>query len=362
MIEVKNLTKVYGDHTVVNHLNFTIEPGKIYGFLGPNGAGKSTTMNMITGCLAPTAGQVLIDGHDILEDAIAAKRKIGYLPEIPPVYPDMTPEEYLRFVAEAKGIRAADVTEEVYDVMEKTDILDMRHRLIKNLSKGYRQRVGIAQAMLGNPQLIILDEPTVGLDPRQITEIRDLILRLGKTRTIILSSHILAEVSAVCDQVMIINRGNLVASDTLENIRRDNSPQNRIHLTVRANAKAIEDILKTVVQVLSYEIVPNADEPNLYDVFVEVLEGIDIREKLFFAFADKRYAVRRLAKVELSLEEIFLMLTDAGYADNEEDEDDDSNGEYDEEEEEDEEDEDDEEDDGDYKPLFGAGRREEDDE
>ncbi len=354
MIEVKNLTKRYGDHTVVNHLNFTIEPGKIYGFLGPNGAGKSTTMNMITGCLAPTEGQVLIDGHDILEDAVAAKRKIGYLPEIPPVYADMTPEEYLRFVAAAKGIRASEILDQVYRVMDETDILDMRNRLIKNLSKGYKQRVGIAQAMLGDPQLIILDEPTVGLDPRQITEIRDLILRLGQTRTIILSSHILAEVSAVCEHVMIINRGNLVASDTLENIRRDNTPDNRLNLTVRANPKAIEEILRSVSQVLSFEIEANPDEPNVYDVSIEVEEGTDIREKLFFAFADKRYAVRRLAKAELSLEEIFLMLTDAGYTDEDEDEDDLA--------EEDDPDEDDDEDEDDYKPLFGGKKREEDDE
>jgi len=353
LIEVKNLTKRYGDHTVVNHLSFTIEPGKIYGFLGPNGAGKSTTMNMITGCLAPTDGQVLIDGHDIQEDAVAAKRKIGYLPEIPPVYPDMTPEEYLSFVAAAKGIRSAAIAEQVFRVMEETDILDMRNRLIKNLSKGYKQRVGIAQAMLGDPQLIILDEPTVGLDPRQITEIRELILRLGKTRTIILSSHILAEVQAVCDHVMIINRGNLVASDTLENIRRENTPDNRINLTVRANPQAIEEILRTVSQVLSFDIVKNDSEPNLYDVSVEVEEDADIREKLFFAFADKRYAVRRLAKAELSLEEIFLMLTEAVYTDeDDEDEEADNADDY--------EDEDDDEEDG-YKPLFGGSARKEED-
>ena len=362
MIEVKNLTKTYGDHTVVNHLSFKIEPGKIYGFLGPNGAGKSTTMNMITGCLAPTEGQVLIDGHDILTDAVAAKRKIGYLPEIPPVYPDMTPEEYLRFVAEAKGIRASEIWEQVYRVMEETDIVDMRHRLIKNLSKGYKQRVGIAQAMLGDPRLIILDEPTVGLDPRQITEIRELILRLGQTRTIILSSHILAEVSAVCEQVMIINRGNLVASDTLENIRRDNTPDNRIDMTVRANPEAIETILKDIVNVLSFDITVNPDEPNLYDVSIEVEEGADIREKLFFAFADKRYAVRRLAKAELSLEEIFLQLTDSGYGDDEDDEDDERSEDENNDIDDDEDDEDDEdEDEEEYVPLFG-GRRHEDDE
>ncbi len=311
MIEVRNLTKKYGDHTVVNHLNFTIEPGRIYGFLGPNGAGKSTTMNMITGCLAPTAGQVLIDGHDIYEDAVAARRCIGYLPEIPPVYPDMTPEEYLRFVAEAKGIKASAVFEEIYRVMEETDITDMRHRLIKNLSKGYKQRVGIAQAMLGEPKLIILDEPTVGLDPRQISGIRELISRLGQSRTIILSSHILAEVSAVCDHVMIINRGNLVASDTLENIRRDNMPENRIAMTVRANPDSIRTILSDIPGVIGYDIAGNPEDSNLFDIDIEVEADREIREALFFAFAEKHFAVRKLAKSELSLEEIFFRLTDA---------------------------------------------------
>lgn len=310
MIEVRNLTKKYGGNTVVNHLSFTIEPGKIYGFLGPNGAGKSTTMNMITGCLAPTEGQVLIDGHDIIDDALAAKRCIGYLPEIPPVYPDMTPEEYLRFVAEAKGIKPSAVFEEVYRVMEETDITDMKDRLIKNLSKGYRQRVGIAQAMLGEPKLIILDEPTVGLDPRQISGIRELIAKLGQSRTIILSSHILAEVSAVCDHVMIINRGNLVASDTLENIRRDNTPENRISMTVRANPDGIDSILRTVPGVISYDISASPEEANIYDIDIEVEKDTDIREKLFFAFAKNNFAVRKLARTELSLEEIFFRLTD----------------------------------------------------
>ena len=362
MIEVRNLTKKYGGNTVVNHLNFTIEPGKIYGFLGPNGAGKSTTMNMITGCLAPTEGQVLIDGHDILDDALAAKRCIGYLPEIPPVYPEMTPEEYLCFVAEAKGIKPSAVFEEVYRVMEETDITDMKDRLIKNLSKGYRQRVGIAQAMLGEPKLIILDEPTVGLDPRQISGIRELIAKLGQSRTIILSSHILAEVSAVCDHVMIINRGNLVASDTLENIRRDNTPENRISMTVRANPDGIDSIMRSIPGIISYDISANPEEANIYDIEIDVEKNADIREKLFFAFAKSSFAVRKLAKTELSLEEIFFRLTDASAvyedeyeqkdeqapdADNHDDNDDEGN------------DDDADDDGGDYVPLFG-GRKEDD--
>lgn len=369
MIEVRNLTKKYGGNTVVNHLSFTIEPGKIYGFLGPNGAGKSTTMNMITGCLAPTEGQVLIDGHDIFDDAIAAKRCIGYLPEIPPVYPEMTPEEYLRFVAEAKGIKPSSVFEEVYRVMEETDITDMKDRLIKNLSKGYRQRVGIAQAMLGEPKLIILDEPTVGLDPRQISGIRELIAKLGQSRTIILSSHILAEVSAVCDHVMIINRGNLVASDTLENIRRDNTPENRISMTVRANPDGIDSILRSLPGVISYDISANPAEANIYDIEIDVEKNVDIREKLFFAFAQKNFAVRKLAKTELSLEEIFFRLTDASNVYDEEDaendggedeeihhtpdhaDNDDGDGEE----------PDDDDDGGDYVPLFG-GKRDDDEE
>ena len=372
MIEVRNLTKKYGGNTVVNHLSFTIEPGKIYGFLGPNGAGKSTTMNMITGCLAPTEGQVLIDGHDIFDDALAAKRCIGYLPEIPPVYPEMTPEENLRFVAEAKGIKPSAVFEEVYRVMEETDITDMKDRLIKNLSKGYRQRVGIAQAMLGEPKLIILDEPTVGLDPRQISGIRELIAKLGQSRTIILSSHILAEVSAVCDHVMIINRGNLVASDTLENIRRDNTPENRISMTVRANPDGIDSILRSLPGVISYEISANPEEANIYDIEIDVEKNVDIREKLFFAFAKKNFAVRKLAKTELSLEEIFFRLTDASNVYDEEDGDDDGgededayhtpdHDDYDDGDGEEPDTDDDDDDGGDYVPLFG-GKRDDDEE
>lgn len=360
MIEVKNLTKKYGGHTVVNHLNFTIQPGKIYGFLGPNGAGKSTTMNMITGCLAMTEGQVLIDGHDIYEDAAEVKKYIGYLPEIPPVYPDMTPEEYLRFVAEAKGIRSSEIYEQIYRAMDETGLVERKDRLIKNLSKGYRQRVGIAQAMLGDPKLIILDEPTVGLDPRQILEIRDLILELGKTRTIILSSHILSEVSAVCDHVMIINQGNLVASDTLENIRKNNMPDDRVEMTVRANPEAIDEILRSVDGIVSYALDKSPDDENLYDIDIEVEPGKDITEQLFFAFAEEHFAVKKLAKAEMSLEEIFLKLTEMSAVGEEADEIADTADEsrensgnvFESEDEDEDEDEDD-----DYVPLFGAKKK-----
>ena len=218
MIEVSHLTKRYGSHLALDDLSFTIPEGQIYGLLGPNGAGKSTTMNILTGCLAATSGRVRIDGVDIFEDPMAAKKHLGYLPELPPLYMDRTPEEYLRFVARAKGI--GEVRGELERVMALTQITDVKDRLIRNLSKGYRQRVGIAQAILGDPDIIILDEPTVGLDPRQITEIRELIQKLGENKTVILSSHILSEVQAVCDSILILSRGKLVACDTPDNLER----------------------------------------------------------------------------------------------------------------------------------------------
>ncbi len=352
MIEAIGLTKRYGTHTAVDSLSFKIEKGIVYGFLGPNGAGKSTTMNMITGCLAPSEGRVLVDGTDILEDPVAAKKKIGYLPENPPLYPDMTPEEYLNFVAKAKGIKRADRFDSVYAVMEETGITDMRNRLIKNLSKGYKQRVGIAQAMLGDPQVIILDEPTVGLDPKQISDIRDLIIRLGKTRTVILSSHILAEVNAVCDRVMIISGGKLVAFDTLENIRRDNSPENIFFITAKCKRAEAERVLNGVGGILSFELTENVD---VTDSRIEAEE--DISELLFGAFASEGIPLRRLNKFTPSLEEIFLSLTsDSAYIENahETEEDDEYEDDDDEYEYEDDDDEDETGEDGDYVPLFGG--------
>ena len=218
MIEVKNLVKKYGSHLAVDHLNFTVDTGQIYGFLGPNGAGKSTTMNIMTGYLGATEGEVLINGHNILEEPEAAKKCIGYLPEMPPLYTDMKVNEYLRFVAELKKIPKTERQEQIEKVMLMVKIMDVQDRLIKNLSKGYKQRVGLAQAILGFPEIIILDEPTVGLDPKQIIEIRELIRELAKEHTVILSSHILAEIQEVCDYIMIISKGKLVASDTPENL------------------------------------------------------------------------------------------------------------------------------------------------
>ena len=220
MIKVEHLTKCYGDFTAVDDLSFEIEEGHVYGFLGPNGAGKSTTMNIMTGCLSATKGHVQIDGYDIFEDAGEAKKRIGYLPEQPPLYMNETPEEYLRFVGEAKGLRGAELEQQIQEVIEQTKIDNVKKRCISALSKGYKQRVGIAQALLGNPKVIILDEPTVGLDPLQIIEIRDLIKQLGQTHTVILSSHILSEVQTICEKILIISKGKLIAFDRPENLEK----------------------------------------------------------------------------------------------------------------------------------------------
>ena len=254
MITVEHLTKRYGDFTAVDDISFTIEDGHIYGFLGPNGAGKSTTMNIMTGCLAATSGEVKIDGYDIFEQARQAKQCIGYLPEIPPLYTDETPQEYLRFVAEAKGIAKRDIPAEVARVIRETRLTEMENRLIRNLSKGYRQRVGIAQALLGNPRYIILDEPTVGLDPLQIIEIRDLIRELGEKHTVILSSHILSEVQAICESVLIIAHGKLVAFDTPQNLERMLAANNRLVLTAETDEAGMRAILDSQTVVSNYTI------------------------------------------------------------------------------------------------------------
>lgn len=250
MINVSHLTKCYGSFKAVDDLSFEIENGQVYGFLGPNGAGKSTTMNIMTGCLSPTEGSVSIDGHDILEEPERAKRLIGYLPEIPPLYTSDTTYEYLKFVGEAKGLKGAELKTQIDEVMEKTGITAMRDRLISALSKGYRQRVGIAQALLGDPELIILDEPTVGLDPIQIIEIRDLIRSLGASHTVILSSHILSEVQAVCQKVLIISRGRLIAYDTPDNLEHIMTGSGEIILKARAS-KAEADAIMSAMPMIS---------------------------------------------------------------------------------------------------------------
>ena len=310
MIEVHNLTKVYGQHVAVDHVSFTIDSGKIYGFLGPNGAGKSTTMNIITGCLAATEGTVLVDGHDIFEEPILAKKCIGYLPEVPPLYLDMTVTDYLRFVAEAKGVPGKQMAAEVARVMEKTGVTDMRLRLIKHLSKGYRQRVGLAQAILGDPKVIILDEPTVGLDPQQLIEIRELIRELGRERTVMLSSHIMQEISAVCDTLIIIANGRLVAEDTPDNLARMAEHTQTLRLSVRAEAERAREVIAHAgdgLEVLSHRTVGEGET----ELEIRVPSQEDVRERLFYAFADAKCAILSMAREQQSLEDVFLQLTEA---------------------------------------------------
>ena len=310
MIEVKNLVKRYGDHTAVDHLSFQIEKGKIYGFLGPNGAGKSTTMNMITGYIASTEGQVIIDGHDILEEPEAAKKCIGYLPEQPPLYFDMTVLEYLKFVADLKKIPKDKKVSMVEEVMEMVKITDMQNRLIKNLSKGYRQRVGLAQAILGYPEVIILDEPTVGLDPKQIIEIRALIRNLKKKHTVILSSHILSEVSAICDYVLIISHGKLVASDTPDNLGKLAEGSKNLNMLIKGSRPQIRQSLSTVEGIKEIAI-SQAKEENVWNVKLSTEENIDIREKVFYKMAENNCPILEMQSKKVSLEEIFLELTDS---------------------------------------------------
>lgn len=309
LIEVKNLVKRYGDHVAVNNLNFTIEEGKIYGLLGPNGAGKSTTMNMITGYLASTEGTITINGHDILRDSEAAKKCIGYLPEQPPLYMDMTVFEYLKFVSELKKIPIEHREKQIDEIMELVKIRDMKNRLIKNLSKGYRQRVGLAQSVLGYPEIIILDEPTVGLDPKQIIEIRDLIKSLGEKHTVILSSHILSEVSAVCDYIMIISHGELVASDTPENLSSHLVGSNTLEFTVKGDLGTIVSEFATIpnMENIKYS---DSQEEGCVDVSLTTTKDVDLREIIFYKLAKLNTPIYKMQLSTMSLEDVFLELTE----------------------------------------------------
>ena len=308
MIEIDNLVKKYGEHVAVDHLSLTVEPGKIYGFLGPNGAGKSTTMNIITGYLGATSGTVTINGHDIFKEPEEAKKCVGYLPEIPPLYADMTVLEYLNFVAELKKLQKSLRKRYVEEAMETTGILDVKNRMIRNLSKGYRQRVGFAQAILGYPEIIILDEPTVGLDPKQIIEIRDLIKKLGEKHTVILSSHILTEISAVCDHVFIISKGKLVASDSTKNLLDQMSGAQEIELTVRSEADRAKALLEEI------EYVDHADLKDAKEgsILIRAKSGNDIREEVFQLMAENHIPVLEMRTVTKSLEDVFLQITQEG--------------------------------------------------
>ena len=314
MIQVSHLTKYYGDFLAVNDLSFEIGAGHVYGFLGPNGAGKSTTMNMMTGCLSPSAGTIRIGGYDILENPEQAKRLIGYLPEQPPLYMNETPQEYLEFVGAAKGLRGKALRAQIDEVSQSAGIQAVRNRLIGTLSKGYRQRVGIAQALLGNPQVIILDEPTVGLDPIQIIEIRDFIKALGKTHTVILSSHILSEVQAVCEQVLILSKGRLVAFDAPENLEKLLTASSGITFQVEAPKAAAEKILAQTQGLSSWD---SSEQDSICSVTASLAAGQDAKAicgSLTLAFAAAGLPVIEMRRKNANLEDVFLELTESGAA------------------------------------------------
>ena len=310
MVEVRNLTKRYGNHYAVNDLSFHLDSGKIYGFLGPNGAGKSTTMNIMTGYIGATSGDVIIDGHDLMEEPLAARGSVGYLPEIPPLYTDMTVGEYLQTVAELKRVPAAERKYLLQKLMEDLELSTLKNRLIRFLSKGYRQRVGIAQALIGNPKLIILDEPTVGLDPEQVLQIRGLIRQLGKSHTVILSSHILSEIQAVCDEVLIINAGRLVTRGTPEELEQMAFGGNRIELIAEGEQQQLRDILGQFPQILRMEICCEENtKVETCRIRLLLSSGSDIRRDLFFRFADAGCPILEQRRQVLSLEDVFLELT-----------------------------------------------------
>ncbi len=312
MIEVSHLTKRYGAHTAVSDLSFTIEAGQIYGFLGPNGAGKSTTMNIMTGCLAASSGEVRIGGYDIFENSAEAKKLLGYLPEQPPLYLDRTPREYLTFVGRAKGLSGTRLEEQIERVMSVTQTVDVANRLIKNLSKGYRQRVGIAQALLGDPKVVILDEPTVGLDPIQIIEIRDLIKDLGREHTVILSSHILSEVQAVCQTVLIISKGKLVACDTPENLEKLFAGSTTVELTVEAPADKAARLLGGLEHVTGLKTEPRGEDRCVVTLETDVPDGDGICRECFRIFSREDLPILRMGASRASLEDIFIELTGQG--------------------------------------------------
>lgn len=307
MIEVKDLVKRYGNHTAVDHLSFTVEDGQILGFLGPNGAGKSTTMNIITGYLGATEGKVLINGIDIAEEPLKGKKEIGYLPEIPPLYNDMRVKEYLMFVAEIKSVPKAKRKDMIKEVMEMTALTEMEKRLIRHLSKGYRQRVGLAGALIGYPKVIILDEPTVGLDPRQIMEIRDLIRRLGKKHTVILSSHIMQEVSAVCDEVLIINNGKLVARDTPEHIEKGMSASAGLKIKAKGDAEQLQAVLESLPGIQNVIVEKEENQILLVQVACED-NGDETLEKVSSALSEAHIIILGMEAVSISLEDAFLKL------------------------------------------------------
>lgn len=309
MIEISHLVKKYGDNLAVNDVNMTFDSGKIYGLLGPNGAGKSTIMNTITGYLGATGGEIRINGFDVLAEPEKAKQCIGYLPEIPPLYVDMTVREYMDFAADLKKLDRSKREEQITQAMRLTKIDDIGFRLIRNLSKGYRQRVGLAQAVLGFPEIIILDEPTVGLDPKQIIEIRELIKNLGEKHTVILSSHILQEVSAVCDHIYIIAKGKIVACDTPQNLESQMMGCQELEICVRGNEEMLNGILKNQDMIASYTLTQGKEKDSM-QIHLEAKPDADVRETLFYALSDARMPILSMSATGKSLEDVFLELTE----------------------------------------------------
>ncbi|MBQ8954520.1 MAG: ATP-binding cassette domain-containing protein [Clostridia bacterium] len=308
MIEIQNVSKRYGNKLAVDDVSFTIKKGEILGFLGRNGAGKSTTMNIVTGYISASAGHVLLDGYDILENPREFKRRIGYLPELPPLYMDMTVDEYLKFVCAIKDVKKSYVKSHLDDITELIRITDVRGRLIKNLSKGYKQRVGMAQALVGNPEVVIMDEPTVGLDPKQIIEIRKLIKQLGEDHTIVLSSHILHEVADVCERVVIINQGKIVAQDSLDNLTKNISDSSRFRLRIAGPEREVYKIIREIPGTRSVDEM-GTKEADSYDFLVEADRNADIRRPLFNQMSKLGYPILMLRPMDIELEDIFLQLT-----------------------------------------------------
>ena len=308
MIQIRNLVKNYGNHTAVDNISLDIEPGQIYGFLGPNGAGKSTTMNMITGYLAATSGEIMINGYDIYKEPEKAKTCIGYLPELPPLYPDMTVYEYLKFVAQLKGFEKTGIADEVERVMKLVNVTDVRDRLINNLSKGYKQRVGFAQAIVGSPPIVILDEPTVGLDPNQIRETRDLIKNLAGTHTVILSSHILSEISETCSHVFIINKGKIIANDTIDNLSKYFDSHQVLNIVAKGDEIECKSIIEELDNIASVSVVKGSEEGTV-NIIVEAADDADVREAVSLALSSAKISIFEMKEDSKSLEDVFLQLT-----------------------------------------------------
>ena len=307
MIEVKNITKKYGNFLAVDNISFEIKDNEIVGFLGPNGAGKSTTMNMITGFIEPTSGNITINGKDISKEANKAKKMIGYMPESTPLYQELTVREFINYIADLKYVKRKEKKEKVDNILKETGLTDVQKKLIRNLSRGYKQRVSLAGALIGEPEVLILDEPTVGLDPKQIAEIRELIKKLGKNHTVILSSHILSEVSQICEKVIIINKGKIVAVDTPEQLEEKFKEKNSIFIVVEDKENKIEKICKKIKDLNQIRLIKtNSDKTKQYELIAD--KGVDLRKEIFDILPKNDIQILELKKTEVTLEEAFLKL------------------------------------------------------